>query len=280
MINNITPIKRKKFIRLLIMSMIVLSLILINSNIALAQSAPSKPDVNLYIFDYANLIDDSDEQEMRKIAKVLDDKTKAQIVVVTVNDLSQMELEDYALKLFRSWGIGDKQKNNGLLILVNKESLIKAQRGRIRIEVGYGLEGAINDGKAGAILDNFALPAFEKGEYSRGIKDTFLAASSEVAREYGLDIESEELSNLQDYSVKDDDKVSLGKLLGIIIFIIIIFLLPRKPRRRYYRRGPFNGPFFGPFGGGGGFGGGGFGGFGGGSGGFGGGRSGGGGASR
>ncbi|HHV19276.1 MAG TPA: TPM domain-containing protein [Thermoanaerobacterales bacterium] len=278
MINNITPIKRKKFIRLLIMSMIVLSLILINSNIALAQSAPSKPDVNLYIFDYANLIDDSDEQEMRKIAKVLDDKTKAQIVVVTVNDLSQMELEDYALKLFRSWGIGDKQKNNGLLILVNKESLIKAQRGRIRIEVGYGLEGAINDGKAGAILDNFALPAFEKGEYSRGIKDTFLAASSEVAREYGLDIESEELSNLQDYSVKDDDKVSLGKLLGIIIFIIIIFLLPRKPRRRYYRRGPFNGPFFGPFGGGGGFGGGGFGGFGGG--GFGGGRSGGGGASR
>ena len=128
MINNITPIKRKKFIRLLIMSMIVLSLILINSNIALAQSAPSKPDVNLYIFDYANLIDDSDEQEMRKIAKVLDDKTKAQIVVVTVNDLSQMELEDYALKLFRSWGIGDKQKNNGLLILVNKESLIKAQR--------------------------------------------------------------------------------------------------------------------------------------------------------
>jgi len=260
------------------MSMIVLSLILINSNIALAQSAPSKPDVNLYIFDYANLIDDSDEQEMRKIAKVLDDKTKAQIVVVTVNDLSQMELEDYALKLFRSWGIGDKQKNNGLLILVNKESLIKAQRGRIRIEVGYGLEGAINDGKAGAILDNFALPAFEKGEYSRGIKDTFLAASSEVAREYGLDIESEELSNLQDYSVKDDDKVSLGKLLGIIIFIIIIFLLPRKPRRRYYRRGPFNGPFFGPFGGGGGFGGGGFGGFGGG--GFGGGRSGGGGASR
>ena len=121
------------------------------------------------------------------------------------------------------------------------------------------------------------LPCLLKKGIFPGIKDTFLAASSEVAG-IRLDIESEELSNLQDYSVKDDDKVSLGKLLGIIIFIIIIFLLPRKPRRRYYRRGPFNGPFFGPFGGGGGFGGGGFGGFGGG--GFGGGRSGGGGASR
>jgi uncharacterized protein len=278
--NNIKKCAR---IGLLIVSVIVLSLTLTNSNIALAEPIPPKPDENLYVFDHANLIDDSHEQEMRKIAKVLDDKTKAQIVVVTVNDLSQMELEDYALKIFRSWGIGDKEKNNGLLILVNKESLVNNQRGRIRIEVGYGLEGAINDGKAGAILDNFALPAFETGEYSKGIKDTFMVISSEIAKEYGLDLKSEELSNLEDYSVKEDEGISLGTLLAIIIFIIIIILFTKRRGRRYYRRGPFNGPFFGPFGGGGGFGGGGFGGFGGGGfggGGFGGGRSGGGGASR
>ena len=89
---------------------------------------------------------------MQKIAKAIDDRTKAQVVVVTVNDLSRMEIEEYALNLFRNWGIGDREKNNGVLILVNKESLIANQRGRIRIEVGYGLEGAITDGKAGAIL--------------------------------------------------------------------------------------------------------------------------------
>lgn len=290
MIESIIRNKLKKCARIgiLIVSVFILNLVLINWNIALAEPVPPKPDANLYVFDYADLIEDSDEQEMRKTAKVLDDKTKAQIVVVTVNDLSQMELEDYALKIFRDWGIGDKKKNNGLLILVNKESLVKNRRGRIRIEVGYGLEGAINDGKAGAILDNFALPAFETGEYSKGIKDTFMVISSGVAEEYGLDLKSEELSNLQDYSVEDDGDISLRTLLAIIIFIIIIILLTKKRGRRHYRRGPFNGPFFGPFGGGGGFRGegfGGFGGFGGGSGGFGGGgfgggRSGGGGASR
>ncbi len=290
MIEGIKPNRIIKCVKngLLIVSVLIVSLMLISTDNAFAEPVPPKPDANLYVFDYADLIEDSDEQEMRKTAKVLDDKTKAQIVVVTVNDLSQMELEDYALKIFRDWGIGDKEKNNGLLILVNKESLVKNQRGRIRIEVGYGLEGAINDGKAGAILDNFALPAFENREYSRGIKDAFMAVSSEVAKEYGLDLESAELSNLQDYSVEDDGDISLGTLLAIIIFIIIILSFIKKLGRRYYRRGPFNGPFFGPFGGGGGFRGGGFGGFGGfgggsggfGGGGFGGGRSGGGGASR
>lgn len=248
---------------------------------ALAEPIPPKPQANVYVFDYADLIESQDEQAMQKIAKSIDDRTKAQIVVVTVNDLSRMEIEEYALNLFRNWGIGDREKNNGVLILVNKESLIANQRGRIRIEVGYGLEGAITDGKAGAILDNFALPAFETGDYSRGIKDAFMAVSAEVAKEYGLDLEDGELSGLESYAVEEDDDLLTDIIIAIIIIIFIIITLKTRGRgRRYYRGGPF-----GPFGGGG-FSGGGFGGFGGGGfggggfGGFGGGRSGGGGASR
>lgn len=280
--STIRPFRRRGKTLLAILSVFVFSFVILFSQTALAETIPPKPQTNLYVFDYADLIESQDEQEMRKIAKALDDKTKAQIVVVTVNDLAKMEIEDYALNLFRNWGIGDKEKNNGVLILVNKESLLANQRGRIRIEVGYGLEGAINDGKAGAILDNFALPAFEVGEYSRGIKDTFMAVSSEVAREYGLDLSGSDLSGLESYLVEEDDDLLLDLIIALVIFIIIIYFSTRKRgSRRYYRRGPFNGPF-GPFGGGGfhggGFGGGGFGGFGGG--GFGGGRSGGGGASR
>lgn len=283
MISSTTrPFRGRGRTLLAILSVFVFSFVILFSQTALAETIPPKPQTNLYVFDYADLIESQDEQEMRKIAKALDDKTKAQIVVVTVNDLAKMEIEDYALNLFRNWGIGDKEKNNGVLILVNKESLLANQRGRIRIEVGYGLEGAINDGKAGAILDNFALPAFEVGEYSRGIKDTFMAVSSEVAKEYGLDLSGSDLSGLESYLVEEDDDLLLDLIIALVIFIIIIYFSTRKRgSRRYYRRGPFNGPF-GPFGGGGfhggGFGGGGFGGFGGG--GFGGGRSGGGGASR
>ncbi|NLZ51914.1 MAG: TPM domain-containing protein [Thermoanaerobacteraceae bacterium] len=268
--NLARPLKAKSKKILLLLSATLFIFAIFFSQYALAEPIPPKPHTNLYVFDYADLIESQDEQEMQKIAKVLDDKTKAQVVVVTVNDLSQMEIEEYALGLFRNWGIGDKEKNNGVLILVNKESLITNQRGRIRIEVGYGLEGAINDGKAGAILDNFALPAFETAEYSRGIKDAFMAVSSEIAKEYGLDLEDGELSSLEQYSVTDDDEAILFDLIvAIIIFIIIIYFSTRKRgSRRYYRRGPFNGPF-GPFGGGG-FSGGGFGG----------GKSGGGGASR
>jgi uncharacterized protein len=273
----VRPFQAKGKKILLMLSVIAFSFVMFFSQYVLAEPIPQKPHTNLYVFDYANLIESQDEQEIQKIAKVLDDKTKAQVVVVTVNDLSQMGIEEYALDLFRNWGIGDKEKNNGVLILVNKESLITNQRGRIRIEVGYGLEGAINDGKAGAILDNFALPAFETGEYSQGIKDTFMAVSAEVAKEYGLDLENDELSGLDNYSVSDDGGIPSDIVFAILIFIVIIILSRTKRYgRRYYRRGPFNGPF-GPFGGGG-FPGGGFGGFGGG--GFGGGRSGGGGASR
>ncbi|NLU10767.1 MAG: TPM domain-containing protein [Tepidanaerobacter acetatoxydans] len=288
MIKKLKSHKLKKSVKaeplFFIAVVLALSIMLINSGFASAEPVPAKPDTNIYVFDYADLIDEADKLEMQKIAKALDDKTKAEIVVVTVNDLSHMEIEEYALKLFRSWGIGDKEKNNGILILVNKESILNNQRGRIRIEVGYGLEGAINDGKAGAILDNFALPAFETGEYSKGIRDTFMAVCSEVAKEYGLDLANEELSDLQNYSVAEaDDITSWEVLLAVIIFIIILILLTKKHSRRYYRRNPFDGPFGGGFGGGG-FRGGGFGGggFGGGSsgGGFGGGRSGGAGASR
>jgi len=279
---SVRPLKAKSKKNLLILSVIAFSLVMFFSQYVLAEPIPQKPNTNLYVFDYANLIESQDEREMQNIAKVLDNKTKAQVVVVTVNDLSQMESEDYALGLFRNWGIGDKEKNNGVLILVNKESLVTNQRGRIRIEVGYGLEGAINDGKAGAILDNFALPAFETGEYSQGIKDAFMAVSAEVAKEYGLDLEDGELSSLESYSAADDEGILLDIILAIFIFIVIIILsMTKRGGRRYYRRGPFNGPY-GPFGGGGypggGFGGGGFGGFSGG--GFGGGKSGGGGASR
>jgi uncharacterized protein len=263
-----------------ILVIVLFCMVLTNLNIVLASPILPKPSANLYIFDHAGLINASDMEDMQRIAKAIDQKTKAQIVAVTVDNLAGLELEDYALQLFRNWGIGHSEENNGILILVNKESLVKNQRGRIRIEVGYGLEGAINDGKAGAILDTFALPAFESGDYSRGIKETFLAVSSEVAKEYKLDIENEGLSDLESYAVNENNTLVLAIVFALLIFILI-FILAQRKRGGNYHRGPFNGPFFGPFGSGG-FKGGGSGGFGGGfrGGGFGGGSSGGGGASR
>lgn len=272
----------------------VSSLMFVSFALAKAQ-IPKKPAENIYVFDYADLIDSSDEDEMRALAKEIEDKSKAEIVVVTVESLGSYTIEEYANELFNSWGIGDKELNNGVLILVNKENLLSGKRGRIRIEVGYGLEGAIPDGKAGRILDEYAIPAFENKEYSKGIRDTFLAVASEVAKEYGLKIEglsgygvSDDFTQNDNSSttvhVKQEEKDISGFGVFIVVFLIIIFSLINRRRKRTYWWGqdPWDRDndhhHFGGFGGFGGFGrgGGGSGGFGG----FGGGSSGGGGASR
>lgn len=251
--------------------MLAIAIMFLNTPLAVAQSIPPKPNTNTIIFDYAGLISDEESQEIQEIGEIIERETKAQIVAVTVNDLSGRNIEDYSLELFRDWGIGDKDLNNGVLILVNQDSLINNQPGRIRIEVGYGLEGAINDGKAGAILDDYAMVAFEDGEYSKGIRDTFMAVASEVAKEYDLDLESHDLSNLQNYPVdEEDDDIPIGLIILIILAIIFNTWIRRKRggRARYYG-GTFGGGYgsgrppggFGGFGGsGGGFGGGGFGG--------------------
>ena len=119
---------------------------------AKADPVPPKPSSISYVYDYANLLEPSDLQHIKQIAKIIDDKTRAQLVVVTVKDLDGKSLEEYSLNLFRSWGIGDKEKNNGVLLLINKKNLIENRSGRIRIEVGYGLEARLTDGKTGRIM--------------------------------------------------------------------------------------------------------------------------------
>lgn len=244
---------------------------------------PPKLDSISYVYDYADIIDDDDESKMISLGKNIDDASGAQIVVVTVDDTEDVPIEDYALKLFRNWGLGDKKKNNGVLLLVNKKSMTQGISGRVRIQVGYGLEGALPDSAAGSILDDYVLPAWDEDDYSGGILKGYMAISKEVADEYNLDIEALKSVPGVKKSAPGFDKDDI--LTVIAILALILFFFPfNGGGRRHGSRNIWWGGGFGPGPGGGGFGGGSFGGgFGGGSSGggsFGGGSSGGGGASR
>lgn len=238
-----------------------------------APSLPPRPPTATFVNDFAGLLDAGTKSELEAIGRALDVKTGAEIVVVTVPSLGGVPIEDYALELFRTWGLGDKEKNNGVLLLVDKERLFKGQSGKVRIEVGYGLEGAIPDGKAGRILDEKVLPSWEEKKYAEGIRAGYLALAAAVAEEYKVDLNADRTLNvLTDYQLAP--RASSGfpwELLPLFIFLFI-FLMSGLGRRR---RGLW---WWGGFGSGG-WGGGGFGG-GWGGGGFGGGSSGGGGASR
>ena len=164
----------------------------------------------------------------------------------------------------REWGIGSKN-NDGVLLLLSVEER------QIVIEVGYGLEGALPDGKTGRILDNYAMPYLKSDDFSTGLREAFSALIGETATEYGVEINGSSLAPDED---EDEYKSSKAVIIDFIIFIIIVFAI-----RKITGRTPFI--FFGGGGNhhsGGGFSGGGFsggssGGFSGGGGSFGGGGS-------
>ena len=110
------------------------------------------PTNDFYINDYANILSSETENYILNKSIALNNVDGTQIVVVTVPDLEGMSLEDYATQLFRNFGIGDKNKNNGLLLLLALEER------QFRVEVGYGLEGILPDGKTGRFQDEYIIP--------------------------------------------------------------------------------------------------------------------------
>jgi uncharacterized protein len=236
---------------------LILGLLFI-SNILLAVDFP-KPTPYKYINDYVGVVEPEYVQKIISVGKELEDKTTAQVTAVVIDSLQGMTIEEYAVELFRKWGIGQKGKDNGVLLLVAINDR------QMRIEVGYGLEGAIPDGKAGRIRDEYIIPYFKEGDYSKGIYYGYLALAKEVAKEYNVELTFDVDTELPKSSSVDVDTIV------IIIFIVTFIMLALSRRGVWYigPRGPM-GP--GGFGGSGRSSGGGFGGFGGG-------RSGGGGAS-
>jgi uncharacterized protein len=230
------------------------------------QSNPPK-----LVNDYADALSASEEAELERKLVAYDDSTSNQVAIVLIKTLEGYPIEEYALKLFRAWQIGNKKTNNGILILAAIDDR------QVRIEVGYGLEGAIPDIVANQIIRNDIAPAFRSGNYSEGLD----AAAASVIRAAAGEYKAPE-----GYGKRKG--VGGGKSIGglVILFVVIIIILSNINRgggggfmsRRGYRRG-ITPPIFWPGGWSGGGGGGWSGGGGGGFGGFGGGSSGGGGAS-
>lgn len=254
---------------------LALVLVLLLSLTGRAQDVPPRPDPPHLVNDLAGLLQPQEVAALEQKLVTYNDSTSSQIAVVTVPTLGGNDIADYAQKLYESWGIGRKGKNNGILVLV-------AQQERLaRIQTGYGLEGAVPDALAKRIISNTLVPAFKQNQYYAG-----------------LDRGTDQLISLAKGEYKADpadargrrDRSGSGAGFWIIIGLLVLFFLLRSRGGGGGRggRGGIGGGFvppiiFGDFsggrgvfgGGGGGFGGGGGGGFGG----FGGGSSGGGGAS-
>jgi uncharacterized protein len=250
---------------------------------AWGQQDPGFPPLTGRVVDAARILDPGAAQAIAAKLQAYEQKTSDQVVVATVPSLRGLTVEDYANRLFRAWRLGQAKNDNGVLFLVAPNER------RVRIEVGYGLEGALTDALSKVIIATSVAPRFQQGDFAGGINagvDAILPILQGDAQQWQRRPE-----------VRAEERTAVDPVM-VLIFLVVLFWIVRRAlgggggrggrggRSHRTRRGnwvilpiPSGGGFWG--GGGGGFSGGFGGGFGGGGGGFsgGGGSSGGGGAS-
>ena len=178
------------------------------------------PTKDIYVVDKANLIKDEDKQEMLKIGHELYEKTKGQVVVVTVNSLENNNLEDVTNQIFNQFGIGNKEKNNGVLLFIALKDR------KIRIETGSGVDHILTDNKCKDELNELKIH-FKKKDYSGGILTVY---KDLVGAVYLVDGEEEMASSLLSTEKIDsfNSNQSNSGLFATLIAFFIAAILPVK----------------------------------------------------
>lgn len=186
----------------------------------------------LWVHDEANVLSASGKAEIEAMIRAERDSTSNQIGVLIIPELGDEVPEEYSLRVAEQWKIGQKGKDNGVLLLI----AIKERK--IRIETGYGMEGTLTDALSSRINRNEIAPHFQTGDYDGGVKAGVIAITQAVKGEY-----------------KNDDPAPKRRssrrspFLTIIVIIIIIIIASRRNRRGgggYWSSG---GGFMGPMGG-------------------------------
>lgn len=251
--------------RLIILTIALFGVTFLNAQI------PERPSPQRLVNDFAGVLDRNEyanlEQKLEQFAR----ETSTQILVVTVEDLQGYDAGDFAFRLGEKWGVGQSEKDNGIVILLKPKTA--NENGQIFIATGYGLEGVLPDAVVnGDVVDTEMIPQFRKDNYYKGLVNGINVIMDITRGEYTAD-----------YYRENYAQRSGGFAPGLIFFLIIFVIFPilRGRRRRFYSPGkslPFwlalgmmsgggshRGSFSNFSSGGGNFGGGGFGGFGGGS---------------
>lgn len=192
------------------MKKLFLLLFLLSSVCAYAQIdkyVPQRPSPPRLVNDFTQSLTPEQIQALESKLVAYDDSTSSQVAVVIIPTTGDYPIEDVALQILRRWGVGGKSANNGIVVLVAKDDR------KVRIEVGYGLEGAIPDMIAASIIDHEIVPNFRENNYYRGLDEGTNAIFKAAAGEYKAP---------EGYANRKGGK---GPKLGTIIFIIIILII-------------------------------------------------------
>ncbi len=241
----------KKIITVSISILVLISIFTLSASALNIPKATSKFFVN----DFANVISDSDEQKMQQQGEELYKACGAQVVVATVKSIDGEDLETYSLEMARSWEIGSKDNDDGILLL-----LVVDDR-NVRIEVGTGLEGALPDSKTGRLLDTYGIEHFKNNDFSTGLAAVYDSLVNEVYIENELQ-PADGYTSISDTGTekKTSAKDVIIPYTIVALFFFLCFFVPLRKRRRGKSSYDYDDTYHGGFGGGfsGGSGGGGF----------------------
>lgn len=191
-----------------ISSMFLVFIFLMIHNIAFAaKDEIPKPVGDIYVQDFADVLDESEKIRLKNLGRQIEYQTSSQIAILTVKSLGEKGVEEFSNEAYRSFALGTEENDNGVLIV------LALKEKKVRIEVGYGLEGTIPDGKAGRILDKYAIPYLKNGHPNLAILNTYQALANEVTG-------NEKFNN----SPQEQQGATIPTWLIIIIVVVVIFL--------------------------------------------------------
>ena len=171
-----------------------------------AQDIPERPSPARLVNDFAGILDQSQMQTLESKLVAYDDSTSTQIAVVIVKSLNGYDKADMAQKIGEKWGVGQKGKNNGVVILIKPK--IDNERGEVTIQTGYGMEGVLPDITCKRIIENEMIPEFKKNDYFKAIDNAINAIILNARGEYNAD--------------KKEKEGSTGFIIFVIVLVIII----------------------------------------------------------
>jgi len=182
----------------------------------LADGAEKYPSPTGVVNDFANVIDADNTGRMEALAQEVLRKTGTAVVVATVPTIGAgEEIGLYVSGLYKTWGIGKKGEDKGILIF------LAVQERKIRIETGYGVEGVLPDGLVGEILDKYVVPQLKAGNYGTALYNAMFASSAYVAHDAGVQLDGSVMPS----RAKTRSEKKGFNIFGIVVFFIIAVLL-------------------------------------------------------
>lgn len=193
----------------------LLAVLVLLCSFGVAAAAPKFPPLTGRVVDDAGILSPQVEGELTQELATLEVQTGRQLVVATLPDLQGYEIEDYGYQLLRAWGVGDKERDDGVILIV-----APAER-KVRIEVGYGLEPVLTDALSSLIINRTIIPAFKQGDMEQGVVDGTRAIVQQLSLP---DEQAKAAAAAQAQKARSSSGGEIGPATILVIFIVFWLL--------------------------------------------------------